>query len=472
MKTINIITFLQKKGYDTVPGDQYRAIGVWKSWYQGNVRGFHRYKISNGANTVKCDRLSAGMAKMLSEDLADDLMNEKVEITMPTDPEKNFVDEILEQNNWSVLSNSYQERKCYTGTVAYVPFLDKTEIDIDGNIIPGEGTISINYFDAESIYPLSWVNGIITECAFVSVRVIKGKKYAHIQMHVTEDNEYVIQNYVVECTSGSGTEVDSEDWKKLKPFESMAEIVYTGSNKRQFVIDRLNNVNNIDPDSPMGVALFANAIDQLKGIDTVYDSYVNEFVLGKKRIFVAPEMLNRNADGDPVFDPNDVTFYQLPEDSLKDDKPLVEVNMEIRAEDHSRAINDFLNILSVKCGFGTQHYRFESGSIQTATQVISENSDMYKTIKKHEIILNSAIKELVSIIIRLGNVLGKGLNEDAEILVNFDDSIIEDKGTERKEDRLDVAMGSMKIEEYRAKWYNETLKEASNNLPEPVKVEE
>lgn len=471
MKKINIVTFLKKKGYDTVSGDQYRAIGVWKSWYQGNVRGFHRYKIFNGANTVRCDRLSAGMAKMLSEDLADDLMNEKVGITMPEEPEKNFVDDILNQNNWAVQSNNYQERKCYTGTVAYVPFLDKAEIAVDGSIIPGEGTISINYFDAEDIYPLSWVNGIITECAFVSVRVIKGKKYAHIQMHVMEGSEYVIHNYVVECTSGAGTELSPEDWRQLKPFENMSEKVYTGSDKRQFVIDRLNNVNNIDPDSPMGVALFANAIDQLKGIDTVYDSYVNEFVLGKKRIFVAPEMLARNEDGDPVFDPNDVTFYQLPEDSMKDE-PLVEVNMEIRAEEHSRAINDFLNILSVKCGFGTQHYRFESGSIQTATQVISENSDMYKTIKKHEIILDSAIKELVKIILRLGNVLGKGLDEEAEILVDFDDSIIEDKGTERKEDRLDVAMGAMRIEEYRAKWYNETEEEAAKNLPDPIETEE
>lgn len=81
-----------------------------------------------------------------------------------------------------------------------------------------------------------------------------------------------------------------EDWKKLVPFANMSEKAYTGSDKRQFVIDRLNIVNNVDPDSPMGVAVFANAIDQLKGVDIAYDSYVNEFILGKKRIFVVPEM--------------------------------------------------------------------------------------------------------------------------------------------------------------------------------------
>lgn len=468
---MNIITYLKKKGYDTVTGDQYRAVQVWQSWYRSNVRNFHQYRITNGVGIVKCDRLSAGMAKMLSEDLADDLLNEKVEITIGDEAVKMFVDEVLQGNNWAVQSNSYQERKCYTGTVAYVPYLDGIAVDAEGRIASGTGTVKINYFDAPNIYPLSWQHGVINECAFVSVHTVRGKRYAHIQIHEMENGEYVIQNYVAECTAGAGSELSPDAWKQLKPFADMAEKVYTGSDRRQFVIDRLNNVNNIDPDSPMGVAIFANAIDQLKGIDIAYDSYVNEFTLGKKRIFVAPEMLHVNKDGDPVFDPNDVTFYQLPEGETGD-KPLIEVNMEIRADAHSQAINDFLNLLSVKCGFGTQHYKFEDGNIQTATQVISENSDMYKTIRKHEIILNDALKELVSIIIRLGNALGMGLSENAEILVDFDDSIIEDKGTERKEDRQDVAMNVMRLDEYRAKWYNETEEEAARNLPEPVEVEE
>lgn len=468
---MNIIAYLNKRGYDTVPSDHYHMVQVWKSWYQNNVRGFHRYRINNGSNTVKCDRLSAGMAKMVSEDIADDLLNEKVKITLSEPTVQEYVDKILRENNWAVQSNTYQERKAYTGTVAYVPYLDGVEVDEEGNVIAGTGTIRLNYFEASNIYPLSWLNGIVEECAFVSIHTVKGKKYAHIQMHTKEGTgEYVIYNCVVECTNGAGREMESKEWRKLIPFQSMSERTFTGSKKRQFVIDRLNIVNNMDPDSPMGVAVFANAIDQLRGIDIAYDSYVNEFVLGKKRIFVAPEMLSMNDSGAPVFDPNDVTFYQLPEDSMKEGEAIHEVNMEIRAEAHSRAINDFLNILSVKCGFGTQHYRFENGNIQTATQVISENSDLYKTVVKHEIILDSALKELVAIILRLGNVLGAGLNESVEITIDFDDSIIEDKGTERKEDRQDVSMGVMALWEYRAKYYNEDDKTAKANVPEQAEV--
>ena len=44
--------------------------------------------------------------------------------------------------------------------------------------------------------------------------------------------------------------------------------------------------------------------------------------------------------------------------------------MELRIEEHSRAINDDLNWLSLKCGFGTDCYKFEDGGVKTATEVI------------------------------------------------------------------------------------------------------
>ena len=68
------------------------------------------------------------------------------------------------------------------------------------------------------------------------------------------------------------------------------------------------------------ISLFANSIDILRKIDTEYDSYANEFGLGRKRIFVAPEMLT-DENGNKVFDENDTVFYSLPEETLKDTNP-------------------------------------------------------------------------------------------------------------------------------------------------------
>lgn len=462
---MDVIKYLQKAGYDTVQSSFYRKIEEWESWYVADVRKFHRYKIYNGKSHIRCRRLSLGMAKKLAEDIADLLLNERVQITIQDTTTHEFVMDVLERNNFLVIGNDYQERKAYTGTVAYVPFLTDIVSDADGYLYGGQGRVNINYVSAADIYPLSWNNGNITECAFVFRKTIRTKKYNHIQIHKKMDQEYVIENHVVETNSGSGLEIPVEQWKKLKDFANLVPIIHTGSPERQFVIDRLNITNNFSNDSPMGIAIFANATDILQGLDTTFDSYVNEFILGKKRIFLAPEMFYEDATGNMVFDPNDAVFHQLPEDMLKDGgKPIVEVNMDIRAEEHERALNNGLNMLSVKCGFGMNHYRFENGNIQTATQVISENSDMYRTINKHEIILRDVLEELIRIIARLGRVIGVGTDPETEIVVEFDDSIIEDKQAERQSDRQDVSMGVMGLAEYRAKWYGETEEEAAKKI--------
>ena len=471
---MDVRKYLNKAGYDTVDASFYSLIRVWKSWYIGDVDKFHRYKMYNGKDHVPCRRLSLGMAKKLSEDIADLLLNERVQITIQDETTNEFVMNVLDDNNFSVIGNDYQERKAYTGTVAYVPYLDNIEVSEDGVVIPGdEGKIEINYVSASNIYPLSWCNGYISECAFVFPKVIKTKKYAHIQLHILKDGMYVIENHVVECSTGAGREIPAESWRDLHGFETMSEKIHTGSPERQFVIDRLNIANNSDRDNPMGVAIFANSIDVLRGLDTVYDSYINEFILGKKRIFAAPELLGVDVLGNPVFDPNDVVFYQLPEGYLKDGgKPLETVDMNLRADEHEKALNDNLNMLSMKCGFGQNHYKFENGSVQTATQVISENSDMYRSINKHELILEPVLDELIRIIARLGRVIGVNTNPDTDIVINFDDSIIEDKQAERQSDRQDVSMGVMSHAEYRAKWYGETLEEAQSKLPEQNQVME
>lgn len=460
---MNIHKYLKNAGYDTVGRSFYNMIAVWKSWYVSNVLGFHRYKVYNGARHVKKTRYSIGMAKTVCEDMADLLMNERVEIHSSDELTDEYLQKVLQNNNFAVMMNDFQERKSYEGTVAYVPYLNNVVVANDGSVLGNGGSVAINYIDGDNVYPLSWSNGDVLECCFVSYHMCNGSEYALIQLHILESGEYVIENHVVKTNNNAGVEVPYERWKDLKPFAGMQKWIHTGTDKRQFVIDRLNISNNVDKDSPMGIAIFANAIDQLKGLDVVYDSYVNEFVLGKKRVFVAPEMLREGIDG-PSFDPNDVTFYMLPEDDWKGNSPLIESNMALRSEEHNKALNDILNMLSIKCGFGTKHYKFEQGNITTATQVISENSDMFRTLKKHEIILESAMKELCDIVIRLLSVIGTPVKLDSEISVCFDDSIIEDTESERAQDRLDVSMGAMTVLEYRMKWYHETEEEAEKNI--------
>lgn len=458
-----VIIKLNELGYTTIPDSFYEKVAEWKSWYQGFVKGFHKYDVWNGSGCVSCDRYSLGMAKKVCEDWANLLMNEKVQITLEGQKEQDFIDRVLTENNFTVKANEMQEMKSALGTVAYVPRVIGQEISESGDIVPGNASgIVLDYVTIENIYPLSWQNGYISECAFSSKVTRGGKDYLYLQIHRREDNgNYVIENRIYRYDN---EQLADEQLVNVKGFENIPPVVHTGSDKRQFVIDRPNIANNVNYLLPTGIAVYANAIDVLQGVDIAYDSYVNEFKLGKKRIMVKPSAA-RYLDGTPAFDPDDVVFYVMPEET-EDGAVVTPIDMTLRTAEHNTGIQDQLNILSSKCGFGETYYRFDGGSVATATQVISENSTMFRTIKKMEIVLEQALVELCRILLRLGNTaMNAGLNENVEISIDFDDSIIEDKQTDFSRDMQLLSAGIMNDWEFRMKWMNEDEATAKAALP-------
>lgn len=456
----DILQILQSMGYTTVSKNFYGNIDIWKSWYDGDVKSFHRYTVYNGFKHVNCQRYTMGMAKKVAEDLANLLMNEKVKITLEGTKEQQFFDNVCWANNFAVKANEMQELKSALGTAAYVVRVENARANAEtGDTAASADTaLKIDYVVAPNIFPLTWENGVIKECAFTGSIFEKEHEYTYLQIHHKgEDGNYIVENRLY----GESGEV------QLSAVRSMANVppvIHTGSEKPQFVIDRLNIANNVDHTLPMGIPAFANAISQLKGVDVAYDSYVNEFVLGKKRLMVMPGAI-RYEDGKSAFDENELYYYVLPEDT-GNGSMIQPIDMSLRTAEHNAGLQDMLNALSSRCGFGENHYRFDNGSVATATQVISENSTMFRTIKKHEIILESALTELCRIILRLGNsIMGMGLNEDVEISIDFDDSIIEDKETDFARDMQLLNAGIMNDWEFRAKWMNEDPETAKASLP-------
>ena len=407
MKTIQ--QYLQDSGYNTVSDDTFSHIDEWLEWYQGEVEKFHKYNVYNGIKVIECTRLSLGMAKKICEDWANLILNEKVSIKAGSYDKR--LQEILKLNNFRVRGNQLIELAFALGTGAFVEYLAGDAIVID-------------YVRADMIYPLSWDNGDITECAFGSYRVQDGEDVIYLQVHRFGNQEegeapeeYYIENRLVDADSG----------KDLELGEDIIPVVPTHSTRPLFQIITPNIQNNIDLDSPMGISVYANSLSQLKGCDLVYDSYMNEFILGKKRIIVpvsmAKIMMQEGGMAAPVFDPNDTIYYAMPGESKDDSLKLTENNMEIRATDHELGIQRSLDLLSLKCGMGTGRYQFSSSGVKTATEVISDKSDLYQNLKKNELPIVAAIIGMVEAVAFLD---GRGA---VTVTVDFDDSIIEDSNT-------------------------------------------
>lgn len=124
-------------------------------------------------------------------------------------------------------------------------------------------------------------------------------------------------------------------------------------------------------------------------------------------------------------------------------------------------------MISMKLGLKDQYFKFENNlTPKTATEVISENSDLFRTIKKYEQVLENALIELISAIIKIGNSTNLFNIQNETINIDFDDSIIESKEQNQLQDRQDVVMDAQSLVEYRVNWYGENEQTARAKIEE------
>ena len=432
-----ITQYLNGRGYTCVQDDYYSRIELWKKWYSGKVPAVHNYTQYNGRRKLRRTRKSLGLAKTVSEDWANLLLNEKFQIGVDKASAKKKIDAVLVANEFAKRGNQLVELAFALGTGAFVEYLDGDDVKID-------------YIRAGMIYPISWDNGRVQECAFASERTTGKQKKVYLNIHRLESGKYVIENHMFDRNGSVLTETDLPD-------EVLPE-VRTGSAIPRFQIFSPNIANNIDPDSPLGISVYANALDQLESADLVYDSYCNEFRLGRKRITVPISMARMAMEEDgtstPVFDDNDTEFYAVPQDDKSENK-IQEHNMEIRSEAHDTGIQTMLNLVSWKTGSGGKRYVFRrDGQVRTATEVISENSDLFRNLKKHELSLEAALLGMIDSIadlLHLGTVKAS---------VTFDDSIISDTDSDKMTFLQEIRDGVRQKWEYRVKFFGEDTETA------------
>ena len=426
-----ILQYLKARGFGCAADAAYARIESWQAWYRGKVPAFHTYRQYNGKRKLTRQRRSLGMAKAVAEDWANLALNEKVEICIKGKQLEKRVREVLENNNFRVRGNQLLEETFALGTGAFVERME-------------DGEVRIDYVRAGMVYPLTWHNGEITECAFASERQVQKEKQVYLNIHRLERGKYVIENHLFRRTGDQLAEIPLP--------EGVEEVVRTGRDEPQFQIIRPNIANNLEPDCPMGISVYANAVDQLEGLDLVYDSYCNEFRLGKKRITVPMTMARMALEEDgsigAVFDDNDTEFYAVPSDDGNPQK-IEEHNMTLRYEAHEAGVQTALNLLSFKCGMGRDRYNFKDGQIKTATEVVSEKSDLYQSLRKHELLLSAA---LVALAKAIAGMLGASAQD---VTVNFDDSIIEDTGAEKDRFLQEIRDGVRQKWEYRVKFFGE-----------------
>ena len=420
-------------------------IEQWKSWYAGNVKSFHNYFIYNGQRKVNKKRFTLNMAKEISEDWADILWSEKCEISLKNEESQKQFDELVDSLDLYTTITQAIEKSGALGTeVAVVSAYDIIKNEDGMTLDVSNAKTRVNLVDVDWIFPLSWDNTGITECAFGSVKYIGGQKYIVLSVHKLNDRgNYVIYNHLFSETNGNLTEVLGQEGTENE-FD-------TQSNIKWFAPFKPLLTNNLFSDSPFGIPHYANAIDVMKTVDIDFDAFKNEVKDGRRRTFARAEMFNYdNGEQKLTFDPNDTDIYMLPKGANKDD--LIQQDHDnLRVNEQIEALNTSLNILGNKVGFENDHYKYDGAKLQTATAVIASNSKMFRRKKKLEIGYEAAIYDLAKAICYVSSTFGKyNINTD-DMVVKFDDGVLEDTESIANRAMREVNAGLLSRVEYRTK---------------------
>ena len=460
---MNLDDFLVKTyGYNPdVKNTIQTYIDQWKSWYTGNVKSFHNYFIYNGDRKTKQKRFTMNMPKEISEDWSDILWSEKCEISLKNEKSQEQFDELIDNLDLYSIINQAIEKSGALGTEsAVVSVYDIIENEDSMVLDVSNAKTRVDLVDIDWIYPLSWSNKGITECAFGSVEYKKGKKYIVLSVHKLDEKteNYKIYNHLFEETNGTLTEIKDQG-DTIQEFDTKSNIPW-------FAVFKPLLTNNLFSNNPFGIPHYANAIDNLKAVDISFDALKNEIKDSRKRTFVSAEMMNYdNGTQKLTFDPEDITIYQLPKGATKDD--MIQSDTEtLRTGQQIETLNTNLNILGNKVGFGENHYHFDGTNLSTATAVVSSNSKLFRRKKKLEIGYESSIYDLVNAICYASSEFGKYNIDTEDMVIKFDDSIVEDKEAESNRALREKSAGVISAVEYRMRIFGETKEIAEKALSE------
>ena len=441
-------------------------IFVWQAIYKGFYKAWHDVPVKTIRDPKGKHRVMSTMnaGKMACAQMARYVWNERCSISASManapedDPLNGFLQMVLTDNRFGTAFGDLLEKAFALGGCALKEWVEIPK-DENGNDI-GEGKVRIGYTMASQFVPTAWDNSRVNSAIFVSREARDGFYYSVVEWHRLDGTTYRVTNDLYRQPIKDGEPQNILGWwyplNEIYPLLSPDTTIYDVHNAF-FQYIRPFGANYADDNSPLGMSIYAPALNTLHGLDIMFDSLQREFVLGKKRI-IAPARAMKVSAGvnggrpDRYFDADDEVWEALATDNPEDLK-IYDNSVDLRIDPHLRGINGDLSILCAQIGFdpGTLSFDTQKG-LKTATEVISENSKTFGTVKAHENIIADSLRQMVDAIFELAVHYGLTYNGQTiesliaggyEVTVKFDDSIIQDRQQDINQGTMLVGAGLM-----------------------------
>lgn len=336
-----------------------------------------------------------------------------------------------------------------------------------------DGKLYVDLVKGSQFYPTEFdSSGNIVGGIFVS-QLTKGDNiYTRLEYHkfyeiAIENNiNYVIKNIAYKSNSKSvlGTQVNLEnveDWSTIEPITAIQYI-----ERPLFSYYKPPIANNIDPESPIGVSVYARAVNLIKEADKQFGRIVWEYEASEKAVYV-DELTTKprqSKDGKKSFAVGKLkerlykTLNIGKEEFFKDYSP------EIRDEELWRGLNKTLQRIEFNVGLAYGTLSEPNTVDKTATEIKSSKQRSYATVSKMQENLQKALENLIyamDILTTLYNLAPAG---SYEVSFNWDDSLIVDTEREQTLQMQEVSQGLRSKVKYIQYRYGLTEEQAKEEL--------
>lgn len=459
----HVTKYLKDEGY-TLNTSMTTFITQWWSWYtsdtehDSDAKKFYSVKYSSGGKKKSRKRLSLKPARRACREWASLLLNEDTDVACATDKANEWLNDYLERTAFWINGQEMVETAFALGTGAWALWFDFDEA------VP---EIKLRTYDARMVVPLSWDMDGVSECAFVTKVSIKGKTADQLQIHriSEETGSYVIDTALFI----DGNKVNPEAYDVLAEFD-------TGCKTPTFGIVR-PGIRNVCADmSPYGQSVFHDGLDSIKAVEIAWDAIFQEVDLTGVMVFMDEALIDvRDENGRAIpVSGDDHKFRKVAGHGASD---FYEVySPDIRIEPLVKALDTALAEYGDQMGFGQDYFTLDkAGGLKTATEVSSDNSQMMRSVKKHENALGGAVSQVLTALLTCAKLhCGADIEDNfGSVSVTFDDSIIEDTAAKKSMMLAEISAGVVPAWMYLVEFYGMTEDEAraeaaAGQVEEPV----
>lgn len=330
---------------------------------------------------------------------------------------------------------------------------------------PDGDRIAIDVVQADNFFPVSFNSaGEITGAIFPEFKTVGKILYTRLEYHRLEDARYHISNKAFRSTNAQvkvneivnlGEEIPLEkipEWEDLLP-----EAEFEGIEHMLFSYIKIPWANEKDPSSPLGVSVYSRADDLIRDADEQYGQILWEYKSKETAIQASSEFFKRDRAGNAILPAGKERLYtDLGDVADGDKRPFFNTySPDIRDQSFYNGLNRILQRIEFNCNLAYGTLSDPQTVEKTATEILSSKQRSYSSVKEIQGSLQEDIDQLFYAMNAWADIDESAPEGTYETSYNWDDSIVVDKESERKQDIQDVAIGAMPLWEYRVKWYGE-----------------